>query len=430
MNTTIKELDKSQVEITITVSPEEQQPHLLRAAEKISESTKIAGFRPGHAPFDVVAAQVGEMKILDAALEAIVRETYVAAVKNHELKAVGMPEITIEKSAPHNELVYRAKISLLPAITLPDFSKISVNCKMQPVSENEINEVLKDVRKMNSLETPSDEPAGATDKVTLDLDLLDGAVPLEGGQARDHIVYLDEPYYVPGFIEKILGAKAGADLEFILPFPKDHFQKLFAGKDITFKVRVKKVEKRELPPVDDSLAQKLGLKDETELRHNISENMNIEHKRKAEEAAEIEMMQKVVAAATFGELPTVLIDAERRRIFHDLQHSLEKHGITVEKYLADMKKSPEEMEASFTEQAENRVKMSLLTHAVAETEKIDVTQEELQTELEAIRDGYRNDAEAIKRLQNPEVQESILNSMRNRKVVEWLTEKMVKHEHE
>lgn len=433
MQATIKNLDKSRVEITVTVSPEEQLPHMKRAAEHLATESKIAGFRPGHAPYELAVSQFGEMKILEAALEDIIRTTFVAAVKEHDLKTVGMPDVALEKVAPQNDLVYHATVALMPAVELPDFTKISVEEKETPVADADVEKIISDLQKMHSVEVASDDAAGEHDKVTLDMDLLDGLVPLEGGQARDHGVYLDEAYYIPGFTAKLLGVKADDKLEFALPFPADHYQKLFAGKNINFKVTVKKVEQRTLPAVDDAFAVKMGLANVAELRERVKENLHIEHHKKAEEAAEIELFQKVVAAAKYSAVPEVLIEAERHRLMHDLEDRLQKHGVTMEKYLADMKKTAAELENGFTETATQQVKMSLLVHEIAVQKNIDVTDAELQTELEAIREAYKNNADAIKRLLQPDTQDAVKNSLRNRKVVEWMHETMVQHaphEHE
>ena len=427
MNVTLKELPKSQMELTITVTPEQMQPHLLAAAKKISSEIKIAGFRPGLAPYDIVAGQVGEMKVLDAALEGVVRDTFVEAVRTHELKTVGTPEITIEKAAPKNELVYRAVVSVVPAVKLPDFSKISIDVKPSDVADADVDALLKDLQKMHAAFVDSAEAVGPTDHVTVDMDLLDGLVPLEGGQARNHIVPLDEPYYIPGFTDKLLGAHTGDKLEFDLPFPADHYQKLYAGKNISFKVTISKVQKRTLPEIDEAFAKKLGLTSVEELRKNISENLLMENKRKAEEAADIEMLRSVVSAATFGDLPENLITAERNKLMQDLMHSLQQHGIGAEQYFADMKKSPEEIQAGYTDQAIERAKMGLITHTVALEQKLEVTKAELQEELDAIHEAYKDNADALTRLNSPEVQDSVLNSMRNRKVMEWMREKMVKN---
>lgn len=415
------------MELTITVTPEQMQPYLMAAAKKISNEIKIAGFRPGLAPYDIVAANVGEMKILDAALENIVRETFVEAVRGHELKTVGTPEINIEKAAPKNELVYRATVSVVPPVKLPDFSKISVEVKSSEVSEKDVDAVLTDLQKMHAEFIDSTDAIGATDQVTVDMDLLDGAVPLEGGQARNHIVPLDEPYYIPGFTEKLVGAHTGDELNFELPFPADHYQKLYAGKNITFKVKILKVQKRTLPEVNEAFAKKLGVASVEELRKNISENLLAENKRKAEESADIEMLKSVVSAAEFGELPENLINAERNKLMQDLMHTLQQHGIGAEQYFADMKKSPEEIQAGYTEQAIERAKMGLITHTVATEQKLEVSKAELQEELDAIHEAYKNNPDALKRLNSPDVQDSVLNSMRNRKVMEWMREKMVKN---
>lgn len=425
MNTLIKQLPKSQMELTITVAPEQMQPYLMAAAKKISAEIKIAGFRPGLAPYDIVAAQVGEMKILDAALENVVRETFVEAVRSHELKTVGTPEISIEKAAPKNELIYRAIVSVVPAVTLPDFSKISVAVKAAEVADSEVDTVVKDLQKMHAEFVDSTEAIGPTDQITVDMDLLDGAVPLEGGLARNHVVPLDEPYYIPGFTEKLLGAHASEELKFDLPFPADHYQKLYAGKNISFVVKITKVQKRTLPEVTEAFAQKMGVASVAELRANISQNILTDYTRKAEEAADIDMLRTVVAAAEFGELPENLITAERTKLMQDLMHTLQQHGITTEQYFADMKKSPEELEAGFTDQAIERAKMGLITHTVAVEQKLEIEKAELQEEMDAIRESYKNNADAIKRLNTAEVQDSVLNSMRNRKVMDWMREKMV-----
>lgn len=428
MNVEIKKLPKSQVELTITVSPLEQGPHLARAAEKISHEAKIPGFRPGKAPYDVVVSQVGEMKVMEAALEPIVRTTFVEAIKTHALHTVGTPEVTFEKTAPHNDIVYRATVSLLPTVSLPDFSKISVSVTEPTVASTEIDAVLADLQKMHAIAVaaPEGAAAGAHDQVTVDLDLLDGLVPLEGGQARGHVVHLDEPYYVSGFTEKIMGAHVGDALEFSLPFPKEHYQKIYAGKTITFKVKVLKIETRELPPIDEAFATRMGVASVDALRAQIEKNLLDDHQHRAQEAAEIDMLKQVVAAATFEEIPDVMIESERHKMLQELASSLQRHGISPDQYFADMKKSPQEVLAGFTEQATERVKMGLVTFAVGREQNISVTPEELQTELAAIAEGYKDNKDATKRLQSAEVQDMVLSSMRNRKVVEWMKGVMIK----
>ena len=133
MNHTLKKLEKSTVELTITVSPADYEKHLLKAAERISERSAIKGFRPGKAPFEIVKKEVGEMHILNEALEAIVQETFYNAVTAEKLDTIGMPKIEVEKMAPGNDVVYKATVALLPTVKLPDLKKIKVEKKVKTI---------------------------------------------------------------------------------------------------------------------------------------------------------------------------------------------------------------------------------------------------------------------------------------------------------
>ena len=124
MSYTVKKIEKSQVEMTITVSPKDYEKHLEKAAQRISARTKIKGFRPGKASFEVVKKEVGAMNILNEALEQIVQESFYQAIKEEKLESIGMPKIEVEKMAPDNDIVYKATVALLPKVTLPDLSKI------------------------------------------------------------------------------------------------------------------------------------------------------------------------------------------------------------------------------------------------------------------------------------------------------------------
>ena len=122
----LKNLDKSQVELTITVTPAEYEKHLPVAAMRLSERGAVKGFRPGHVPYDVMKREVGEMAILQEALERIVQESFYIAIKEEKLDTIGMPKIGIEKIAPGNDIAYKATVALLPKVTLPHLSKITV----------------------------------------------------------------------------------------------------------------------------------------------------------------------------------------------------------------------------------------------------------------------------------------------------------------
>ncbi|MEK7679705.1 MAG: trigger factor, partial [Deltaproteobacteria bacterium] len=356
MSHTTKKLDKSQIELTITVAPADYEKHLPKAAERISLRTTVKGFRPGHVPYDIIKKEVGAMNILNEALEAIIQEAFYKAVTAEKLDTIGMPKIAIEKLAPGNEIVFKATVALLPKVKLPDIKKISaqggsasggkIEKKIKKIGDKEIDEVLENLRKMQAKEViKNDKKAEKTDKLVIDLEMFLDKVPVDGGQTKNYQVYLSEQHYVPGFNEQLIGLGKDEEKEFSLDFSPTHYQKHLAGKNVQFKVKVKDVYERQLPEISDDLAKALGQESMAKLREIINANLMQEAEQKASQTAEIEILEALIAQTEFEEIPEVLIDAEKQKIFYELKHDLERHGVTIEQYLTDLKKTQEEMQA-------------------------------------------------------------------------------------
>lgn len=424
MSHTSKTLDKSQVELIVTVAPQDYQKHLERAAQRISERTAVKGFRPGKVPYEIIKKEVGEMNILQEALEAIVQETFYQAVVSEKLETIGMPKIDLEKMAPGNDLVYKATVALMPKVKLPDLGGIKIEHKVKEVKDEDLNETLDAVRGMNAIETAKEGAAEGTDKLVLDFDMFLDKVPVEGGQAKDHQVYLSEQHYIPGFNEQVKGLKKGEEKEFSLDFPKEHYQKHLAGKKVDIKVKVKEVYERQLPELSDELAKKLGQESVAKLKDLIRTNLEEEAKRKADQKFEIEMLDQIIAGTEFDPIPEVLVDAERQKMFYELKADLEKHGISIEQYLADIKKDEKTLFEEFRTQAEKRAKAALISRQVAIENHIHVHDEEIDKEIKMMEAMYAQNKEYLEKLNRPEVRDTIAVSLQNRQVMAWLAAKV------
>lgn len=420
MKHTKKDLKQSQVALTITVDPTEYAAELEKAAQRLSERTAVKGFRKGKVPFDVLKREVGEMTILQEALQSIVQDAYVRTIMDEKLDVIGAPEISVEKVAPGNEVVFTATVALLPDVKLPDVSKINVKKTVVSVTDEELNETVDALRGMHAEEVKKDGPAEGTDKLVLDMDMKIDNVPMEGGQAKGHQVYLGEQHVLPGFVEQVKGLKSGDKKTFPLTFPKDHYQKTFAGKTVDVDVTVNEVFERRLPEITDEFVQKLGQKNKEEFLSLIRSNLEEEAKRKGEQKAEAEVLEKVIEKTTFSDLPEVLLNHERMKIFHELKRDLDRHGVSIEQYLQDIKKDEKELVAGFTEQAEKRAKAALVSRQVALEQKIEVTKEEIDAEIANMKEAYAHNKEAQDNLARPEVRDSIATLLQNRKVMAYL----------
>jgi len=417
----LKKLENSQIELTITVPAGSYEKHLEVAGKRLAERASVKGFRPGKVPLDVLKKEVGEMAILQEALEDIVQESYYEAVMAEKLDTIGMPKISIDKLAPGNDLVYKATLSLLPKVTLPDLKTIKLEKKLKKVEEKHIDEVVETVRKMQAIEViKNDKKATNEDKLIIDMEMFLDKVPVEGGLAKDYQVYLSEPHYIPGFNEQLLGLGKDEEKEFSLDFPPTHYQKHLAGKNVQIKVKVKDIYERQLPEISDDLAKKLGQENLAKLRELINANLVNEAEEKAEQQLEIEILEKLITDAKFEVIPEVLVDAERHKIFYELRHDLEKHGVDIEKYLADLKKTQEQMFQDFTAQAEKRAKAALLSRQVANEQGIHIHDEELEKEVKFMEEMYKDNKEYLANLKKPEVRETISLTLQNRKVMQFL----------
>lgn len=428
MNYTTKELDKAQIEFTITVPSVECEPEMKKAAERLSARANIKGFRKGKAPYDVLVKEVGEMAVLQEALQTIIQQTFFEAIQKEKVETIGMPQINVKKAAPGNDVEYSATVSLMPNVKLPDISKIKVKKKEATVDEKKFEDTLKAVQGMHATEVVKSGAAEGTDKLVLDMDMLIDNVPVEGGQSKDYQVYLSEEHYIPGFNEHVKGLKKDDEKEFSLDFPKEHYQKHLAGKKVDFKVKVKEVYERQLPELSDELAAKLGQKSMDDLKKLIRNNMLEEAKTKVSQAMEVEMLDALIAKATFGDIPDLIIDSERQKMFYELKRDLERNGVTIEQYLNDIKKKENELYDDFKEQAEKRAKAALISRQVAKEQEIVVSDEELTKEIEIMKEMYKENAEAQENLAKPEVRDTIATSLQNRKVMEWLKNEIVGEE--
>ncbi len=421
----LKKLGKSQVEITVTILPEDYKKELEAAAIRLSERAAIKGFRPGKAPYEMVKQQLGEIKILEEALEKIVQHTYFSIVKDEKLDAVGTPKISVEKMAPGNELVYKATVALLPKVTLADYKNIKVEKKKAEIGDKEIGDTLENLRKMQPKEVLKNGAATKDDKVVVKMEMFIDNVPVEGGQADKHQVYLSEPHYIPGFAEQLVGLKKDDEKQFTLTFPKDHYQKHLANKDVDIKVKVNDVFMLEYPELDDAFAKNLGQESIQKLKELLLTNLSVEAERKEDERVEIALLEEMITKSTFEEIPDVLIDAEKRKMFYELKASLDRQGITIDKYLADLKKTEEEIYADFTENATKRAKAALISRQVAMDNNIKVEKEDLDKEIASIRQTYPGDKTVEENLKRPEVIDTIAATIQNKKVVALLKQKIL-----
>lgn len=425
---TLEKLPGSKVKLSFTILPEDAKPYLDEAVRAISEAKPIAGFRPGKATYADVSRAYGEMTIWEAALERVVRASYLKALVQQELDTVGSPEIQVEKLAPNQEIKFTAIAPLAPTVTtLASYDKPVADYSAREIKDEDVDKAVTELRGMQRKEVRSADAAGKDDLVIIDMDMTHKNVQVEGGAGRDYKIYLSENSYLPGFAEKLVGVKEGEERKFTLKFPEDHFQKFLAGQDVDFTAKAKSVFKLELPALDEAFAKSLGQESVDALKGIIKTNLSEEEADRARQKCEIAMLEKLVDASTFSDIPELIVNDEVRKMMAELEHSVEERGMQMKDYLESIKKTKDALRLEFVPQAVRRVKTATLIKEIAKRENVTVDEAELDHELDHIMDSVpETDKDSRERVASPEYREYVGILLRNQKTLELLKTKCIK----
>jgi len=430
MNISKKELPKKQIELTIELSPDEIKPYLEKAAERLCEDKPIKGFRPGKAPFDAVVRQFGEMALYQNASQNMIAENYYKAIDQENVETVEQPKIDIVKMAPKNPFIFKATVSLLPNVELPEYKSIKVKKPEEiKIEEAEVEKVLNDLKKMRAKESLVDQEVKQGNRVELDFNTFVDNVPIEGGEAKKYPLVIGDKKMIPGFEEQIIGMKKDEEKEFELNFPKEYHQKSVAGKPAKFKVKLLAVYQIDLPEINEEFAKGMGMPTVEALKNQINKNIEDEKKAKAVQKQDFEIINQLIEKTTFEEIPDVLVDEETHKMLHELEDNVTRQGLDFQQYLNHLKKSEAEMRLEFSADALKRVKTALAIRSIAKKENLKATKQEIEAEQEKtlasykLHPQYQNQLDQLeKNIKNENAVRYFENLIANRKVIEFLKE--------
>lgn len=384
VTTTTTELPDSRVRVDVEVAPEAVEQEVRSAAQALGRELKVAGFRKGKVPPQVVLQRVGREAVLDEAVRRALPNWYEEALSDAGLATVGDPRVNLgelpEKGAP---LSFSIEVGIRPPAKLGDYKGLEVGRREPDVSKERVDEEIERLRdSLASLETV-ERAAQSGDFLVLDfIGRIDGT-PFEGGEGRGYLLELGSGRFVPGFEEQLLGASAGEEREVNVSFPADYGAEEVAGKDAVFSVTVKEVKEKRLPELDDDFAAEAGGFDTLEeLRADIEQKL-----REAEERViEQEFRQAAVDAAVAHaqvDVPRELVHAKAHEMWHETVHRMQRRGVDPRRYLELIGKDEEELVTEAEPEAEQAIRRESVLAAIVETEGIEVSDEEV---LDTLRD--------------------------------------------
>lgn len=434
MKITSESLADRQVQLQIELEEPELEQHKQRAYRKLVQQYNVPGFRKGKAPRHILERYLGADTLVQEDLEALLDKTVMDAVEQENLEPVARPQITeIESLEP---ISFKATVPLKPEVTLGDYKAIRVPWEEAKATDEEIEEVLENLRKQGTPWEPVDRAAELGDMLTVDIDGYVEEEDAEGGR-RDFIEeksisYLSQEsvtYPVPGFAEHLIGMKADETREFTISVPDDFTVRDLNGKDANFTVTLHEVKSQVPPEMDDEWAKSVTLTedDSFESLADLREKIQTDLQERSEAQAHSEYEEKVLDAlneTTSMEYPPVMVDTEIDHLIQDQDQQLRGMGISLASYLASSGQDPDQIRETVRPQAEQRVLRALLISEVSEAEKIEPSDDEVQEEIDRVLEGQpEGDAreQARQLFDNPEARETVERRLVARKTVDLLT---------
>ena len=411
---TIERKEHNIAKLTITVDADTFGAAVQQAYVKTAKHYNIPGFRKGHAPRKVIENMYGEGVFFEDAFEIVWGDAYDAALEEFELFAVDKPSIDIEKISLAEGVVFTAEVQLKPEVVLGAYKGIEVEKPTYTVEDADVEREIEQEREKNARFVGVERAVENGDRVILDYSGSVDGEKFDGGTAEDQPLVIGSGTFIPGFEEQMVGMNVGEEKDITVTFPEEYHAPDLAGKEAVFHVKVREVQVKELPALDDEFAKDVSEFDTLdELRADKRKKME-ERAAENEKAARENLCIKAVCDNATVEIPAVMIDRQVNYMLQDIAYRLSMSGISLEDYCKFSGSDIDSMRESYKPEAENRVKMQLVIEAVGKAENVACTGEELEADVAAYAEQNNTSVEEFKK----QLTESDYDYLRDRKTAE------------
>ncbi len=424
MKTELKEVSQTQREIKIEIEPEAVKEVYNKVSRKYAQGASVPGFRKGLAPLDVVRLRFKD-EIQNEVLRELLPVKVQAAIEEHGLQPLSEPQLHIDnfdnlKLNGTQSLGLHIHFEVMPDIPTPEYKKMEVTRRVRPLPEGEMDRILDQRRQSGATLMPVEGRKSETgDTLIVDLEgTFEGEPDTDPIKADDLEITLGDANIEQSFTENLVGLDEDEEKEFTVEYPVEFSSAVLAGKTVIYKAKVKSLGKIELPELDDEWAQSLdeGYESLADLKERLGKDLEKVSISDADAALRNELIAKLIETNDF-EIPNALIESQAQNLLNNFAQDMQQRGIDLNKV------DKEFVQMAYNQmrtQAERDVRGAMLLEKIAELEKVEVSAEEVATEIEMMANYYNVPVEQVK--QSIEGQQggeaNIANNLRTRKAVE------------
>ena len=386
--------ENSAIELVIQVSAEEFEAAINKVYNRQKKNITLPGFRKGKAPRKMVETMYGAQVFYEDAIEESYPAAYEKALEETGIEPVAYPKLEIQEVGKDG-YTFKALVTVRPEVSIKDYKGMAIAKNEVKVTAADIKNELKPYIDRASRLVSVERKAKKGDTAVIDFEGFKDGVPFEGGKGENYSLELGSGSFVPGFEDQVIGMKAGDEKDIDITFPEDYTPEL-AGAAVVFKVKVNEVKEKQEPEVDDEFAKDVSEFDTLEeFKKDLGEKLKERRQAQADRDFETAVVDALIEKLEC-DVPEAMVDYRADKMMEDYAARMQNSGIPMEDYLRIMGMTMDDLRAQAKTAADRAVRSSLALEAVAEAEKIEITDADVDAEVARLAKEYSLPEEKVR----------------------------------
>ena len=421
MSLQVENLEHNMAKVTIEVEAAKLDNAIKQAFNKKKGQFNVPGFRKGKVPRAMIEKMYGAGVFYEDAANILMQQTYAGAVDESGVDIVSRPTVEVTQIEKGQPFIYTAEVAVRPEVTLGKYMGVTVTKIDTSVSDEEVDAELENQRNKNARTvTVTDRPVAEGDTAVIDFEGFVDGVAFEGGKGENHPLEIGSHTFIDTFEDQLVGKNAGDEVEVNVTFPEKYQAADLAGKPATFKVKINEIKAKELPELDDEFAQDAaGVDTLAEYKEEIKKNLTEKKETEAKKTKEDEAIQKIIDKSKM-DLPEAMIETQCETMVEEFAQRIAQSGLTMEQYLQFSGMTVDQLKDQVRPEATTRIQSSLVLEQIAKEENIEVTDADIDAEVEKMAKAYGMEADKLKEYMGDAEKESMKKDIAITKAVDLI----------
>ncbi len=418
--------EKNMVKLVIETTAEEFEAGLNTAYNKDKNKITIPGFRKGKAPRKMIEKLYGAEVFYEDAANAIIPDAYAKAADESKLEIVSQPKIDVVQLEQGKPFIFSAEVAVKPEVELGTYKGVEVAKVDTEVTADDIADELKKVQDQNSRTVSvADRAVKDGDMTVIDFEGFIDDEPFEGGKGENYPLTIGSHSFIDTFEDQIIGMNIGDEKDINVTFPEEYHAEELKGKPAVFKVKVNEIKEKQLPELDDDFAQDVSDFDTMDAYKESLTKTIAERKENAAKAQkETEAMEKIVADAKM-DIPEAMIQTQVNRMAEEFAQRLQQQGLSIDQYFQYTGMTADKIIEEMKPEAVKRIQNRLVLEAIVKAENIEVSEDEMNEELQKMADMYKMELDKIKELMGEYEEKQVKDDLAIQKAVDLIVSSAV-----